>query len=353
MESYIRKDLQDQFRDAFEQETHMNPNPYFTCPLCQKCPVCSASAAAQRHRENTSRRNQELTLNMPSNWTQAFISPKRKKQGTVSGGVSEGVSEGVSGRVGSRPSTAGTSTTGTTIGTTIGTSSSFSSSLSRRNLPRSTSTVSVTPSENNKSVKLLDTIEEKQNVIEKLDAIIEEQKTEMNLYINKLQYSEIEIKQNKIKLHQKGKEIHSLQERVRDLECSLKQSQEEVKAARKNLGVSEACRSNVTRELARYRRERGSKSSVCHGGVGNRRSGAGRVMKSKGGGEECNISSDCDENISLDISCHRDVVVKEELNVLMSRLAEWSSSGLAPEIESSGDWLEFVHSEINVIAAKL
>jgi hypothetical protein len=46
-------------------------------------------------------------------------------------------------------------------------------------------------------------------------------------------------------------------------------------------------------------------------------------------------------------------VVKEELNVLMSRLAEWSSSGLAPEIESSGDWLEFVHSEINVIAAKL
>jgi len=246
---------------------------------------------------------------MPSNWTSTFASPRRKKPGSTQGSLS-----------------------------------------TQRFARRADSTVSVSPQQNNKTVKMIELLEERQRTVESLDATIDNQKAEMNMLVNKLQYANIEIKQNKAKLHQKSKEICALQELERDLRCSLQQSQNCLSAAQKSLAVSEACRSNATRELARYRQNKPSPSVVRAESTRGKMCGSSSSLKLSDKGDNCTSQvSPC-----LDISGHKDVVVKAELHQLMVQVAEWRSLlGTAAEVDTSAAWLEHVHSQLGDIMMKL
>lgn len=202
MDTSISKDLHDQFQEALNKQSNTT-NPFFTCPLCQKCPVCSLNSRKRFDGEINE------PLSMPANWTQSFTSPRRHK----------------------------------------------ATKSAPRPLPREDSTVSLTPKQNSKYVKLIETVEEKQRLIESLEKKLEESQTDLNLMVNRLKYANIDIKNGKTKLFQKEREMIELNDQSRRLEDELRKSQINLDECRKCLATSESCRSNTTQELSRYRQE--------------------------------------------------------------------------------------------------
>lgn len=253
----MASDLRDQFRHALQQE-EAAIRPYFTCPLCEKCPVCSISA--QRRKERDDYKHQEhvlLSLSMPDNWTSSFTSSSRR----------------------------GYSTSLSTPG---------AQKQKQKQLPRSDSTHSLTPQQNSKNVRLADTLEQQQQMITRLEEVIAEGKAEATLLVNKLQYASLERKQLESKLGHRDMHISGLQERVRQLEKSLRESRAEGSEARSRLAISESCRSNTAKELRRCRLE----SNVSRG----QRQRQGREQGQRHGRREGDVERGAAVQLASDIS---------------------------------------------------
>jgi hypothetical protein len=335
----VTSNLRDQFRHALQQQDS-SVNPFFTCPLCEKCPVCSVSSQRRRVRQQQSSKSKsnsssDLSLSMPSNWTNSFTSPSRKGNQTSGG----------------RPQT----------------------------LVRADSTQSLTPQQNLKNVRLSDTLEEKTQTIENMRVVIDEHKADLNLMVNKLQYADIELKQCKGKVYQKDKELSALRVRVRALESSLDQSRAQCAEVARSLATSEACRSNTARELGRCRRELQAGALLARrrrGGRGGndddvdddsdghdvRQQPSSRDTRARGGRAHSSSSSSssvegADEHeyvhVDIDISTNKEVLVKAELASLMGQIAGWNVSGILPDMTGQSDWLEHVHSQLDAISSKI
>jgi hypothetical protein len=216
---------------------------------------------------------------------------------------------------------------------------------------------------------LIDTIEEKQQTIEHLGAVIDQYKEEVNLLTNKLQYANIEIKQNKTKLFQKDKGTRELSEQVRDLECSLKKSRAEVAEGKRRLALSEACRSNTTQQLSRCREENQHLQEAGAGGsVRCRKSNSSAALHQSSrrrrvkdenthNNSTRSNSSDHEELGYLDMSGGsadiEGVRAKRRLQALAGQIARWNQDGILPDMEGRGDWLEHVCAQLNDVISHM
>ena len=334
MEFSVATDLRDKFRHALEEQDSRT-TPFFTCPLCEKCPVCSVSASSRRHQKQS-----ELSLSMPDNWTSSFTSPRRKGQ-----------------------------------------------TQAARTLLRADSTQSLTPQENSKTMRLRGSLEEQQQTIEQLRGVIEDHKAELNLMVNKLQYANVEMKQWKGKVYQRDKEVTTLTARVRELEGLLQQSRSQESAVEKSLALSESCRSNTARELARWRRKAASAgatgaatgslskskpltsaSGACSASSMYRKNQSHRSPapgKRRVGGSNTHHSitydDDDDDNDDddrggyeyLDISNNQEVMIKADLTTLMKQILEWNTNGILPEMRGNNDWLEHIYTQLHAMSTKI
>ena len=312
-----------QYRDALSQE-----DGFFTCPLCEKCPVCSISATRRKMRTMQN----ELSLNMPFNWTSSFTSPRKgpQQQGMLS----------------------------TTCNSTY-----------TKYLKRSDSTITLSPQQNIRKVKMNDTLEEKNMIIDGMREDLDELKAENNLLINKLQYADIEVKQYKARLYQKDKDISMLNERVRLLEGNLKDTEGELDHVKKSLITSEQCRSHTTKELARCRQE--NKSLLAHLNSMTRKLREAtkeklrkdnnenivndKVLSDVSGKSKSFKQNNKDHEDVVDISQERDEVIKRDLLSLMNEITAWSSRRDSSQSETSEpvDILDNIYSQLQQISTNL
>lgn len=287
--------------------------------------MCSVAASSQRHRQQ-----HEMSLSMPDNWTSSFSSPRRKGQ-----------------------------------------------TQAARTLLRADSTLSMTPQQNSKSVKLMSALEEQQQTIEHMRGVVEDYKAQLNLMVNKVQYSNEEVKLLKGKVCHRNNEIGALSERVRELEELLQQSRSREAAVEKRLTLSESCRSNTARELARRNKQdkQQHKQKVPTGRKTTSLSNAtatsctssspknNSLHTSNGSCEwkESGMTSESQHGIGggddrhefVDVSNRQEVVIKTELTSLMNQIMEWNTNGIATGMKGKCDWLEYIYTQLQGMNAKI